>query len=178
MNDLPNPGLDRKRTKPDRPGGKTPRRKRSPAIRDAAVPQSSPSENVLEPAAGGPVPKSNTERPGLFRKQFSQLEWDYLEGLSPGSLAEEIKLMRVLSLRLAQQGIQAATPADEIRYYREATRIMARLPQLLKAEKVLNSGKDEITLAMIRAINTVLEDVDDNPPHQLELPFGVEDGDT
>ena len=153
------------------PGGKSPHRKRSPANRDAAMPQISNHEDVLEPAAGGPAPITIPVNTGLLRKLLSRQEWEYLERLPPGSLAEEIKLLRVLSLRLVQQGLQAENPGDEIRYYSEATRIMARLPQLLRAEKALQSGQDDVTRAMILAINTVLEEVENQPTRAVKLPL-------
>lgn len=168
------------RTRPDRPGGKSPRRKRSPAkpdrderqVRSQRTPRpNDATEDVLEPAAGGPAPGVDPMQASLIQRQFTREEWEYLQNLPAGSLAEEIRLMRVLSLRLVQQGLKAEDPGDEIRYYSEATRIMARLPLLLKAEKALNAGQDEITLAMIRAINTVLDEVENNPARQLELPF-------
>jgi hypothetical protein len=147
------------------PVDRTPRRKRSP--------NQSP-EDVLEPAAGGPArqgPNLLRQGPNLLRQQISAQEWAYLESVPEHSLSEEIKLMRVLSLRLVQQGFRADNSGDEIRYYSEATRIMARLPQLLKAERALQSGQDDVTLAMIDAINTVLEKDQKRKDRQLKLPL-------
>jgi hypothetical protein len=166
VNANPAPGWLLQPEAPIDPGGKPPRRKRSPA---------KPPLDVLEPAAGGPAPRRSYTGPNLSRQQFSQQEWAYLEGLPAGSLSEEIKLMRVLSLRLVQKGLQAENPGDEIRYYSEATRIMARLPQLLKAEQALQSGQDDLTQAMILAINAVLEEDQKKKARQLSLP--LEDGD-
>jgi hypothetical protein len=166
VNANPAPGRRFQPDAPIDPGGKPPRRKRSPA---------KPPLDVLEPAAGGPAPRRSHTGPNLLRQQISQQEWAYLESLPDRSLSEEIKLMRVLSLRLVQKGIQADNPSDEIRYYSEATRIMARLPQLLKAEQALESGQDELTQAMILAINAVLEGDQKKKARQLSLP--LEDGD-
>jgi site-specific recombinase XerC len=127
--------------------------------------------DVLEPAAGGPAPRLSHASPNLLRQQISQQEWAYLESLPARSLSEEIKLMRVLSLRLVQQGLLAENPGDEIRYYSEATRIMARLPQLLKAEQALQAGQDDVTQAMIQAIKAVLEGDEKKKARQLELPL-------
>ncbi len=149
------------------PGGKSPRRKRSPAKSNCPHDE---LENALEPAAGGPAPQPGA-RSDLAQRQFTREEWAYLEKLPAGSLAEEIRLMRVLSLRLVQQGLQAVDPSIEIRYYSEATRIMARIPALLKAEKALNTGQDDLTLAMIEAIQTVLEEDQKTIARQLELPL-------
>jgi len=159
-----NPG----RTKSSRPRGKTPHRKRSPAKSDRLQDE---IENALEPAVGGPAPRVDLEPSSLIRRQFTRDEWEYLQQLPSGSLAEEIRVMRVLSLRLVQQGLNADNPGDEIRYYSEATRIMARLPLLLKAEKALNSEQDDVTRAMIQAINAVLEEDQKKKAKQLELPL-------
>lgn len=100
----------------------------------------------------------NALKHGFYARNFTELEVKDLETILGSGLINEISMMRVLARRVFDLMGQAETAEEAARALSVLGQAVARLAGVLKVEKMLGPGSDEVSHAISQALGDVLKE--------------------
>ena len=111
---------------------------------------------------GGQPGNTNALKHGFYTKNFSLAERRGLQAVEGVVLGDEIKLLRVLIRRFAEQiqGSQDVSLNESAQHLAVISEAMLRLASLLRTDNMLGGSEyDTIGASLSRAMNSVLEEM-------------------
>jgi hypothetical protein len=107
---------------------------------------------------GAPTGNLNAIKHGFYSRRLMQGEIEDLLQMEPGSVKEEIAILRVITRRVAEMADDQMPPDQILEIYNAIGAMCMRISTLLRTEAMLGGSQDSIQ-TMISAIDSVVEDM-------------------
>jgi hypothetical protein len=107
---------------------------------------------------GAPSGNLNAIKHGFYSRRLMQGEIEDLLQMEPGSVKEEIAILRVITRRVAEMADDQMPPDQILEIYNAIGAMCMRISTLLRTEAMLGGSEDSVQ-TMISAIDSVVEDM-------------------